>query len=268
MTAYRINGGPPWDANDEAPPEAEIVHLARLRALGELTAAIVHEVSQPLAAIAIDGAACLRWLDRDEPRLDKARASIEAIVGQVQRSSDIVKRLRALSAKADLERVRLCLNTLVQDVVPLVRGELTCHDISLRLELAEDLAPVLGDPVQLQQVLINLVVNAIHSMQQVDDRQRELVIYSRREDAERVAIAVQDNGIGIGAGGPDRLFNAFFTTKRRGMGMGLAICRWIVEAHGGRIWAANNGAHGACFEFILPARASGGAERAAELCRC
>ncbi len=233
--------------------QAELAHINRVMTLGELTASIAHEVNQPLAGIVTNGAACLRWLGREPPELDEARSAVESMISDGMRASEVVQRLRALSKKTELHKVRLDINGVIDDVIRLVQREALDHLISLRLELASALPPVLGDRVQLQQVIINLAMNGIEAMASVTGRPRELVIRSRRHEDEQVLIEVQDAGIGIDPENVNRLFNAFFTTKPDGMGMGLSICRSIIEAHGGRIWASRNTGAGATFQFTLPA---------------
>jgi C4-dicarboxylate-specific signal transduction histidine kinase len=232
---------------------AEPAHVTRLMTLDELTASIVHEVIQPLSAIVAQGDACLRWLGHDEPQLYEARASVAAMIRCALRSSDIIRRLRALSTKGDVQRLELNLNEVIEDVVPLVEPEVLRYRVLLRLNLAAELSLVLGDRVQLQQVIINLLVNGIQAMASVSHRPRELLIRSQQHDVNHVVVMVQDSGTGIGAGDLDRLFSTFFTTKVDGMGIGLSICRSIIEAHGGMIWASGDSQNGAAFNFLLPA---------------
>ncbi|MEH2474323.1 PAS domain S-box-containing protein [Nitrobacteraceae bacterium AZCC 2161] len=235
--------------------QTNLAHVMRVTTLGELTASIAHEVNQPLAAIVTNAAACLRWLDRGTPDLDEARRSVEGIVNDSNRAGEVIRRVRALANKTEIEKVPLDLNHVVREVVALVQRELISHRVSLRTEFSRALPMILGDRVQLQQVIINLVMNSIEAMQSVTDRPRELVIRSGQDDAHRVLISVTDCGVGISAEDADRLFNAFFTTKSSGMGMGLSICRSIIEAHGGRLWATANVPHGATFQFTLPMNA-------------
>jgi signal transduction histidine kinase len=227
----------------------------RVTMLGELTASISHEVNQPLAAVVTNAEACLRWLARETPDLNAARRSVEWIINDGKRASEVIRRVRALAKKTDIEKVPLDINDVVREVVALVQRELTSHRVSLRTELAPALPVTLADRVQLQQVIINLVINGIEAMQSVTDRPRELVIRSDRDDAQGVHLSVTDCGVGISAEDADRLFEAFFTTKSGGMGMGLSICRSIVEAHGGQLWATANIPHGATFQFTLPVNA-------------
>jgi len=233
--------------------QAELAHVMRVTTLGELTASIAHEVNQPLAAVVTNAAACLRWLDRETPNLEEARRTVESIISDGNRAAEVIQRVRALANKTDIEKVPLEVNDVVREVIALVQRELISHQVSLRTEFAPALPMILGDRVQLQQVIINLLMNGIEAMQSVTDRPRELVIRSAQDATRRVLVSVTDSGVGIAAEDADRLFNAFFTTKSSGMGMGLSICRSIVEAHRGRLWATANVPHGATFQFTLPA---------------
>jgi len=232
--------------------QAELAHVTRVTTLGELTASIAHEVNQPLAAIVADANASLNWLTTATPDLDSVREALHAIVKDGHRAADVIQRTRQLAARTGPQKVRLDVNDVIRDVVPLIGTEVRSHAVSLRLDLASALPPVLADRVQLQQVLINFVMNAIEAMASVEDRPRQLVIRSRPHEGDHVLVAVQDAGIGIDANGADQLFSAFFTTKPGGMGMGLSISRSIIEAHGGRLWATPNPTHGATFHFALP----------------
>ena len=232
--------------------QAELAHVTRVTTLGELTASIAHEVNQPLTAVVSNADACLRWLDRATPDLDAARRSVEWIIDDGNRASEVIRRVRALVNKTDVERVPLNVNDVVREVIALVERELISRGVLLRMELAPAPAMILGDRVQLQQVIINLVMNGIEAMQAVTDRPRELVLRSGRDEAHHVFLSVTDRGVGVPADCADRLFKAFFTTKSGGMGMGLSICRSIVEAHGGRLSASRNEGPGATFQFTLP----------------
>jgi C4-dicarboxylate-specific signal transduction histidine kinase len=232
--------------------QAELAHVTRVTALGELAASVAHEINQPLAAIAADASACLNWLAKSQPDLDMARASLTAVVSDSLRAGEVVHRIRQLATKSDPQRTPLQLNDVIHEVVPLVRREVRDHDVSLRLDLAPTIRAVLGDRVQLQQVLINLVINGIEAMSDVANRPRELVIRSRPHDKDEALVAVQDAGVGLDRGSMSQLFTAFFTTKLAGMGMGLSISRSIIEAHGGRLWATPGEPYGAIFSFSLP----------------
>jgi signal transduction histidine kinase len=185
--------------------------------------------------------------------VDAACRSVEWIINDGNRASEVIRRVRALANKTTLEKVPLDVNDVVRETIPLVRRELISHGVLLRMELAPALPMILGDWVQLQQVIINLVMNGIEAMQAVTDRPRELVVRSGQDEPGQALVSVADCGVGIAAENVDRLFNPFFTTKSSGMGMGLSICRSIVEAHGGRLWATANVPHGATFQFTLPA---------------
>jgi PAS domain S-box-containing protein len=234
--------------------QAELAHVTRVTTLGELTASIAHEVNQPLAAAVANAEACLRWLDRETPDLAAARRSVEWVINDSCRASEVIRRVRALAKKSDIEKVPLDVNDVVREAIVLVQRELSSQLISLRTELAPSLPMILGDRVQLQQVIINLVMNGIEAMQPITDRSRELVIRSGQDETRRVRVGVTDCGVGISAETANRLFNAFFTTKSSGMGMGLSICRSIVEAHEGRLSASPNEGPGATFQFVLPSQ--------------
>jgi two-component system sensor kinase FixL len=235
-----------------AQAQAELAHVSRLSTLGELTASIAHEVNQPLAAIVTSGEACLRWLAREDPQLDSVKRGVERMIGDGRRASDVVKRLRALSKKSALRRVPVNVTEFVDDALLLVQREIGMNRVQLKRDYAAGLPPVLGDRVQLQQVVINLVLNAIQAMSSVQDGPRELHIEIRRSADDKVLIAVRDSGPGIDPQNESQLFSAFFTTKKEGMGMGLSICRSIIESHGGRVWASRNETGGATFQFTVP----------------
>jgi len=230
----------------------ELARVTRVTMLGQMTASISHEVNQPLAAVVNAGAACRRWLDGATPNLDEARQAVDWIIREGNRASEVIRRVRALVNNAAPQNELFDINSVVNEVVVFVQRELASQHVRLRMELTPDLPVVLADRVQLQQVIINLVMNGAEAMQTVTDRPRELVILSRQDEAHRVAVAVVDCGVGISAESAERLFDAFFTTKSTGMGMGLSICRSIIETHGGRLTAANNPGPGARFQFTLP----------------
>ena len=237
--------------------QAELAHVTRVTILGELAASIAHEINQPLAAVITNGSACLRWLAGATPNLDEAREAVGRIIRDGKRASDVIGRIRALVKKSGTEQVRLDINEVIQEVVGLIQTEIPKNGVVLRMELAPDLPRVLGDRVQLQQVILNLVMNGIEAMSAVTDRSRDLLLRSRQYESDKVLIAVQDSGIGLQLESLDHLFEAFFTTKPKGMGMGLAISRSIMEAHGGRLWAVPNDGPGVTFEFALPVEAAG-----------
>ena len=232
--------------------QTELAHVTRVMTMGELAASIAHEINQPLAAVITNGSACLRWLAGATPNLDEAREAVERIIRDGNRASDVIGRIRALVKKSGSEQGRLDINEVIQEVVGLIQTEIQKNGVVLRMELAGDLPRVLGDRVQLQQVILNLLMNGIEAMSTVTDRSRDLLLRSRQYESDKVLIAVQDSGIGLQPESLDHLFEAFFTTKLKGMGMGLAISRSIIEAHGGRLWAVPNDGPGVTFEFALP----------------
>jgi len=232
--------------------QLELAHVNRVTTMGQLAASIAHEVNQPLAAVIANAEACVHWLNNRTPDLDRARRSAEWIIDDGNRMSSVIQRVRTLTKKTDIEQTSLDVNDVVRETIALVRRELVSHEVILQSELAPALPLIVGDRVQLQQVIINLVMNGIEAMQPITDRPRELAIRSCQDEANQVLVSVTDCGVGFSADHADRLFNAFFTTKPSGMGMGLSICRSIVDAHGGRLWATENAPHGAAFQFTLP----------------
>lgn len=232
--------------------QAELARVSRVTTLGEMTASISHEVNQPLAAVVNAAGACLRWLDGSPPNLDEARKAVAWITKEGNRAAEVIRRIRALAKNAEPQKELLDLNGIVDEVMALVQRELATREVRWRLDLAPALPYVLADRVQLQQVIINLVMNGVEAMQPIADRPHELVVRSGRDGAQHVVVDVADSGTGISADNAERLFNAFFTTKTGGMGIGLSICRSIIEAHGGRLSAANNAGPGASFRFTLP----------------
>jgi PAS domain S-box-containing protein len=232
--------------------QAQLSHVARVTTMGEFAASIAHEVNQPLSAALANGDACLRWLGANPPNLDRARASICGIVEAVNRASEVIKRIRALMKKAPPQKTELNVNEVVREVSGLLLGELARNDVLLQMDLAPDLPVVFGDQVQMQQVILNLISNAMEAMKPATQRPKELLISSHSETIGRVLVSIRDSGTGFGPEFADNLFQAFFTTKQEGMGLGLSISRTIIEAHGGRLWATANIAHGATFQFSLP----------------
>jgi PAS domain S-box-containing protein len=232
--------------------QAELAHIARVTTMGELTSSIAHEVNQPLAAIVTSGNACLRWLSNDPPNVEEARQTVMRIVNDGHRASEVVGRIRAFFKKTTPQRVRVNINQLIEDVIAMVPSELRRNRVQVRTELADNLPGVAGDQIQLQQVLLNLVINAIEAMSSVNGP-RELIIRSRPYESGSVLVSVQDSGVGFNEQSAAQLFDAFFTTKPQGLGMGLSISRTAIEAYGGRLWATSNDGGGATFQFTLPA---------------
>ncbi len=237
--------------------QIELARVTRVLTLGELTASIAHEINQPLAGVVTNGQASLRWLSQDPPRLDQVRSAIERAVRDGNRASDVIRRIRALAKKTDPLNESLDINEVVEEGILLVRREVQNQGVSLRTELAPALPRVIGDRVQLQQVVINLMMNGVEAMASVHDRLREILVRSEPHEAEQVLVAVRDSGIGLDSATADRLFSPFFTTKQGGMGMGLSISRSIIAAHGGRLWVSPNPDHGATFQFALPVSKNG-----------
>ena len=234
--------------------QADLAHVSRVTTMGELTASLAHEVNQPITAAITDANACVRWLTRDSPDVEEARAAALRMVQDGVRAADIVSRVRLLFKKSTPPREWLDLNEVIREMVVLLRGEATRYSVSVRTELAADPPFVMGDRVQLQQVMMNLMMNGTDAMKDVEGT-RELAITSQPADNEECLVSVSDTGVGLPAQA-DQIFNAFYTTKPHGTGMGLSISRSIVEAHGGRLWAGRNVPRGASFYFTLPSKAA------------
>jgi PAS domain S-box-containing protein len=232
---------------------ADLAHVTRVMTMGELTASIAHEINQPLAAIVTNADACMVWLSSEPPNLEEARAAVDCIAQDGTRASEVIRHIRAMFTKDTPEKTRVQVNELIRGVGVLLQAGASRNQVELQTELAIDLPPTVGDRVQLQQVIVNLALNGIEAMGTVIDRPRRLVIRSERQSPEELLVAVRDSGVGIDAKDFKRIFDAFFTTKAQGMGMGLSICRSIVEAHGGRLWASPNSDYGATLQFTLPA---------------
>jgi C4-dicarboxylate-specific signal transduction histidine kinase len=234
--------------------QAALAHINRVTTMGELTASLAHEVNQPIAAAATDANTCLRWLARDQPDLEEARAAASRVVKDAARAAEIMSRVRSLFKKEISQREWLDVNDIIREMIDLLRSEATRYSISMRTELSEDLPQIMGDRVQLQQVTMNLIINSIDAMKDIDGI-REIAIRSQRAENEQVQVSVSDTGIGLPAQQAEQIFNAFFTTKGHGTGMGLRISRSIIESHGGRLWASDNSPRGAIFSFTLPTEA-------------
>ncbi|MCU1240807.1 MAG: sensor signal transduction histidine kinase [Candidatus Acidoferrum typicum] len=233
--------------------QADLAHISRVTTMGELTASLAHEVNQPIAAAVTDASTCLRWLNRDHPDVEEAREAAARIVKDATRAAQIIGRTRMLFKKGTPQWDLVDINEIIREMVSLMRSEVTQHSISVRTELAENIPQITGDRVQLQQVFMNLMINAIDAMKDMDGT-RDLTISSLRAENEQLMVSISDTGVGIPPQQADQIFNAFFTTKPHGTGMGLRISRSIVESHGGRLWAAANSPHGASFHLTLPTK--------------
>jgi PAS domain S-box-containing protein len=238
---------------------SELAHVARISSLGVLTASIAHEVNQPLSGITTNAGTCLRMLAADPPNVDGARETARRTIRDATRAADVIKRLRALFGKTEAVSESVDLNEASREVIALALSELQESRAIVMTEFAEGLAPVSGDRVQLQQVILNLLRNASEAMSSVDDRPRQLLIRTERDDGDGVRLSVQDAGVGFEPGSTERVFEAFYTTKSSGMGMGLSVSRSIIESHHGKIWAAANEGPGATFSFSIPPAPGGGA---------
>jgi C4-dicarboxylate-specific signal transduction histidine kinase len=233
--------------------QTELAHVTRVMTVGELTASIAHELNQPLAAIVTNSNACLRWLGGAQPNLDEARKAVDRIIKDSYRASDVISRVRALVKKTPARNDLVDLNEVIVEVLALAQNQARRAGVVLKRELATDLPRVRGDRVQLQQVILNLVINGLEAIANNKNGERELSISSGIDDSKDMTIAVRDTGEGLDPANLERVFDAFFTTKADGMGMGLAISRTIIESHGGRLWATPNSPRGAIFQFTLPA---------------
>jgi signal transduction histidine kinase len=229
-----------------------LAHVTRETRLGEIHASIAHEVNQPLGAIMFNAEACVAWLDCDPPNLNEAHAALKRIFRDGTRAGEVIRRVRALAKNTDTKIAPLDLNDVLIEVLSFMHHELLSSRVAVRIEHAGALPVILADKIQLQQVILNLVMNGIEAMQSITDRPRELVIQSEQDDAQHVRVTVTDCGVGFPTDSADRLFNTLFTTKSSGMGMGLSICRSIIELHGGRIWAVANMPYGASIQLTLP----------------
>ena len=236
--------------------QADLARTNRVTTMGELTASLAHEVNQPIAAAATDANTCLRWLARDQPDLEEARAAASRVVKDAARAAEIMSRIRSLFKKEVSQRELVDMHEIIREMVALMSGEAARYSISVWAELSAELPQVMGDRVQLQQVLMNLMMNSIEAMKDADGP-RELIVRSQQTEDDQLVVSISDTGIGLPSQRADQIFNAFFTTKPHGTGMGLRISRSIIESHGGRLWAANNSPRGACFAFALPTKIEG-----------
>ena len=229
--------------------------MNRLSMMGELAASLAHEITQPIAAARNNAGAALNFLDRQPPDLGEVREALGCVVGDAYRAREIIDRIRDHIKKVPPRKDRFDLNEAISEVIVLARSAITKNEVLVQTRLAEGLFPIQGDRVQLQQVILNLVLNAVEAMSSVEAGPRELLISTEQTEANRVLVAVRDSGPGIDPEHVERVFEAFYTTKPRGLGMGLSICRSIIDAHGGRLWAETNEPRGAVFQFTLPSQA-------------
>jgi C4-dicarboxylate-specific signal transduction histidine kinase len=232
---------------------ADLARVNRVTTVAELTASLAHEVNQPISAAVMNAHTCVRWLAGDSPNLEEARAAATRMVKDGTRAAEIISRIRLLFNRGTPQRELVDVNEVIGEIIVLLRGELARYSVSVLPELAADLPQVMGDRVQLQQVMMNLINNSIDAMKDLDGS-RELAITSQRAENEQLMVSVTDTGVGLPMQQADQIFNAFFTTKFHGTGMGLSISRSIVESHSGRLWAAENSPRGASFHIILPAK--------------
>jgi C4-dicarboxylate-specific signal transduction histidine kinase len=230
----------------------ELARVVRITTIGGLTSSIAHEVNQPLAAVVANADACVAWLSRADPNFAEARAAAERTIQGATRASEVIVRIRSLISKATPERAQVRINETIQEALSLADGQAFRNNVSVIAELAPDLPAVSGDAIQLQQVTLNLLMNGIEAMSSVNDRPRKLVVRSELLDFGQIQVSVRDSGVGLSAEVVARLFEPFFTTRSKGIGMGLPTSRSIIEAHGGKLWAEPNDPHGAVFQFTLP----------------
>jgi C4-dicarboxylate-specific signal transduction histidine kinase len=237
--------------------QMELAHAGRVVSMGQLTASIAHEVNQPLAALLTNAGTALRWLAGEPPNLEKATPLIERVVDDGRRAADILSRIRDFSKKAPLRKESLDVNEAISEIMGLTHSAISEHRVSTKMQLAEGLPRVLGDKVQLQQVMLNLIMNAIEAMSEVREAPRELLISAVVAESGGLLLSVADSGPGLSPAALAHIFEAFYTTKASGLGMGLSICRSIVEAHGGRLWASLRVPYGADVRFTVPIGAAG-----------
>jgi C4-dicarboxylate-specific signal transduction histidine kinase len=232
--------------------QMELAHANRVTTMGQLTASIAHEVNQPIAAAITNAHAALRWLGGHPPDLEEVRQALDAIIKDGYRAGDVIGRIRALIKKVPPRHDRLDINEAILEVIEVTRSELLRNGVSLQTELAKSLPPIRGDRIQLQQIVLNLIMNAVEAMIDASEGSRDLLISTEEDISNGVLVAVRDSGPGLNPESLERLFDPFYTTKAGGMGMGLSICRSIIEAHGGRVWATANVPQGATFHFTVP----------------
>jgi len=234
--------------------QGDLARISRVTTMGELAASLAHEVNQPIAAAVTDANTCLRWLTREEPDLGEAREAASRMVRDVSRATEIISRIRSFFKKGALQREPVDVNEVIRGMIELLRSEAARYSIAMRTDLSENLPRIMGDRVQLQQVLMNLMINSIEAMKDMNGP-RQLSIKTQSPEGAQLLVSVSDTGVGLPPQAADQIFNPFFTTKGNGTGMGLRISRSIVESHGGRLWAADNPPRGASFHLSLPSRA-------------
>jgi signal transduction histidine kinase len=231
--------------------QADLARINRVTTMGELTASLAHEIKQPISAAVVDAGTCVEWLACDRPDIEEAREAASRIAADVTRASEIINRIRLLFKKGEPQRELLDVNEVIRDMIVMLRNEASRFSVSIRTELAVDLPNISADRVQLQQVFMNLILNAIDAMKETEGA-GELTIKSQHDPDDRLLISVSDTGAGLPPDQADKIFDAFFTTKAQGTGMGLSISRSIIESHGGRLWATADSGRGATFHFTLP----------------
>jgi signal transduction histidine kinase len=236
--------------------EAELTRLSRVLSMGELTASIAHEIKQPLTAVVMNGHACIEWLSASPPNLDRVRQSTEKIIQDGTRAGAILSRIRALFKKETSTKDWLDLNDVIQEIMVLVRAEAQKLHIPMRAELAPDLPRVMGDRIQLQQVVLNLIMNGMDAMASQNNAPKELLVCTWKQSADEIGVRVEDTGVGLDPENVEKIFDPFFTTKAHGIGMGLSISRTIIESHDGKLWATPRLASGTIFQFTIPVNAS------------
>jgi C4-dicarboxylate-specific signal transduction histidine kinase len=231
---------------------ADLAHATRVAILGELTATIAHEVNQPLAAVVSSGNACLRWLASEPPNIENAKQSVDRIIRDAHRASEVIGRVRSLAKKTPPEKQWLNINDAVRETLSLTRMEAAEHGASLRSQLSDDVPPVWADRIEVQQVILNLIINGIEAISAEGNERRDVLVTTKKDKPDDILLTVCDTGTGLDPAKLEHIFDAFYSTKREGMGLGLAVSRSIIEAHGGRLWASQNEPHGAIFQFTLP----------------
>ena len=232
--------------------QLELAHVTRVMTMGELVASIAHEINQPLGAIVTNGHACVRLLSREVPDVDKSREVVGRMINDGMRANEVIKRIRDLLHKTPVEKTPVNINETILEVMALVSSDVLRSKVELKAELADDLPPITGDRIQLQQVILNLILNGKEAMNEAQPHPRELLVSSAKSESDEVLVAVRDSGHGLGPKDVERIFDPFFTTKPEGMGLGLSISRTIIEAHGGTLWATQNVDQGATIQFTLP----------------